>query len=333
MSRRAPRLAATRLAATGALLGAGALLASCGGSAPGANPPVASPSTSVPTSLTPASSPPGSSGPGSSASAGPIWLVEDFTLALLERNGLPAATITKLFDSPRTLLIVRPNGAVPDSLVPRATRVQSFASFDALRSAIQDSTLEPGVRDVLYDDEDWAFTPAAERSAPFAYAALALALAHAHGLHLIFAPAANLAPVLSPGYSTSDQLGSGSGKFSGYTGLNLAGQGAAASDIFEIQGQQAEGQPGFTAFVRQAVGQARAAAAGHPVLLGISTAVPGGGTVSPATLAGVVSATRSLVDGYWLNVPGTSPQCPDCGQVHAGPAVSFLESYAAGPTG
>jgi hypothetical protein len=42
-----------------------------------------------------------------------------------------------------------------------------------------------------------------------------------------------------------------------------------------------------------------------------------------------VAATRSLVDGYWLNIPGQSPQCPNCGQVDAGPAVSFLESYAA----
>ena len=69
---------------------------------------------------------------------------------------------------------------------------------------------------------------------------------------MIFTPAANLSPVLSPGYSTSNQLGSGKGKFSGYLGLNMAGQGAAVSDMVEIQGQQAEDQPGFTSFVRQA---------------------------------------------------------------------------------
>ena len=328
MARRAPRLAATM----GMLCSLAALLCSCAGGTSARNATsttstsaastLPSPTTStVPTPGTPAALP------------GPYWLVEDFTLALLERDGLPASTITRIFNSPRTLLIVRPRGGVPDSLVPLATKVQSFASFAAMQAAIQGSTIEPGVKYVLYDNEDWSFTPDNEQVAPFTYAAQALALAHAHGLQMIFTPAANLSRVLSPGYSTSNQLGSGKGKFSGYLNLNMAGQGASVSDIVEIQGQQAESQPGFTSFVQQAVAQARAAAPGHPVLLGISTAVPGAGAVSPATLAGVVAATKSLVDGYWLNVPGTSPQCPDCGQVDAGPAVSFLESYAAGPGG
>jgi hypothetical protein len=307
-----------------------ALLSSCGsgGNAGGASTsaPATGPTTSAPSA-------PSSGAPGAAPSTGPYWLVQDFTLALLERNGLPAATITAIFNSPRTLLIVRPHGGVPDALVPRATKVETFDSFAALQAAVQDSTVEPGVTYVLYDDEAWALTPGNEQAAPFAYSARALALAHAHGLRMIFAPAANLAPVLSPSYSTSDQLTTGGGKFSGYLALDLPGQGAGVSDLFEIQGQQAEDQPGFTAFVRQAVGQARAAAPTHPVLLGLTTVIPGGGTVSPATLAAVVAATRSLVDGYWLNVPGTSPQCPSCGPADAGPAVSFLESFAAGTAG
>ena len=261
----------------------------------------------------------------------PYWLIEDFTLALLERNGLPASTITRLFNSPQTLLIVRPHGNVPDALVPLATKVESFASFTAMQAAITNATIEPGVKYVLYDNEAWASTPADEKAAPFTFAAQALALAHAHGLQMIFTPAANLTPILDPTYTASNQLASGRGKFSGYLGLNMAGQGAATSDIVEIQGQQAEAEPGFTAFVSQAAGQARAAAPTHLVLLGITTSIPGSGPVSPATLTGVVAATRSLVDGYWLNIPGQSPQCPNCGQVDAGPAVSFLESYAAGP--
>ena len=183
------------------------------------------------------------------AATGPYWLIEDFTLALLERNGLPASTITGLFNSPRTLLIVRPHGGAPDSLVPLATRVQSFASFTTMQSAILGSTIEPGVKYVLYDNEAWASTPANEKAAPFTFAAQALALAHAHGLQLIFTPAANLTPILNPGYTASNQLASGRGKFSGYLGLNVAGQGAAASDVIEIQGQQAENEPGFTTFV------------------------------------------------------------------------------------
>ena len=322
MSGRAPRLTAT-LAVVAAST---ALLCSCGSGASTGGANAGAPSSSAP------SGPPGSD-PGAAGATGPYWLVQDFTLALLERNGLPVSTITAIFNSPWTLLIVRPHGSAPDALVPRATKVETFDSFAALQAAFRDSTIEPGVSYVLYDNEAWALTPGGEQAAPFTSSAGALALAHAHGLRMIFAPAANLSTVLSPGYSASDQLTSGGGKYSGYLDLNLAGRGAGVSDILEIQGQQAEDQPGFAAFVQRAVGQARAAAPTHPVLLGLTTAIPGRGAVSPATLTGVVAATRSLVDGYWLNVPGTSPQCPACGATDAGPAVSFLESYAAGSAG
>ncbi len=110
----------------------------------------------------------------------------------------------------------------------------------------------------------------------------------------------------------------------------MAGQGAATSDVVEIQGQQAEDEPGFTSFVSQAAAQARAAAPTHLVLLGITTSIPGSGPVSPATLSSVVASTRPLVDGYWLSIPGQSSQCPGCGRADASPAVSFLEAYAAG---
>ncbi len=328
MTGRASRLTAT----VAALCTAAVALASCGGSGPPSaiaprttTTPTTMPSTTVPSTTAPTTTPAATS----PAATGPYWLVEDFTLALLEKNGLPAATITSLFNSPRTLLIVRPHGGIPDSLVPLATKVQSFASFTTMQSAILGSTIEPGVKYVLYDNEAWASTPANEKAAPFTFAAQALALAHAHGLQMIFTPAANLTPILNPSYTASNQLASGRGKFSGYLNLNMAGQGAAASDIVEIQGQQAETEPGFTSFVSQAVSQARAAAPTHLVLLGITTSIPGSGPVSAATLTGVVGATRSLVNGYWLNIPGQSPQCPNCGQVAAGPAVSFLESYAA----
>ena len=264
MSGRAPRLTAT-LAAVAVST---ALLCSCGSGAGSRGANAGAPSSSAP------SGPPGRD-PGAAGATGPYWLVQDFTLALLERNGLPVSTITAIFNSPRTLLIVRPHGSAPDALVPRATKVETFDSSAALQAAFRDSTIEPGVSYVLYDNEAWALTPGGEQAAPFASSAGALAFAHAHGLRMIFAPAANLSTVLSPGYSASDQLTSGGGKYSGYLDLNLAGRGAGVSDILEIQGQQAEDQPGFAAFVQRAVGQARAAAPTHPVLLGLTTAIPG----------------------------------------------------------
>jgi len=306
----------TTVVALGACGGSSAM---SGGTGPGGT---ALPSTTAPVVPTTAPGP-----------SGPYWLVEDFTLALLERNGLPVATIAKIFNSPRTLLIVRPRGGAPDSLVPLATRVQSFASVTDMQTAIQSGAVEPGVRYLLYDNEAWSFTPDNEKQAPFTYAAQAESLAHAHGYQLIFTPAANLAPILSPAYTTSNRLGSGTDKYSGYLNLDMAGLGAARSDIFEIQGQQAEGSPDFASFVQQATSQARAAAPGRPVLLGITTSIPGGGGVSAATLSNVVAETRSVVDGYWLNVPQASAQCPVCGAADVGSAVSFLESYASGTGG
>jgi hypothetical protein len=322
---------ARRRVLTAAVLCASAVLVcSCSGGAPSANAPRATtPTTTAPATTTPSEPAPSTTStvpvPGSPR---PYWLIQDFTLSLLERNGLPVSTITSLFNSPRTLLIVRPHGQVPDALVPLATKVQSFDSFGAMQAAISNSTLEPGVRYVLYDNEDWAATPADEKAAPFAFAARALALANAHGLQVIFTPAANLTPLLNHAYTASNQLGPSQGKFSGYLALNMAGQAAATSDVVEIQGQQAEDEPGFSSFVSQAAAQARAAAPTHLVLLGITTSIPGKGPVSAATLASVVSATTPMVDGYWLNIPGQSAQCPTCGQADAGPAVSFLESYA-----
>jgi hypothetical protein len=325
MTRRAPRLTATVVA----LCTSAVVLCSCGGGTgpPGAN----APTTTAPSSTTPSSTAPSSTTPTTPnpAASGPYWLIEDFTLAALERGGLPASTITRLFNSPRTLLIVRPHGGVPDALAPLATKVESFTSYATMQAAILDKTTEPGIKYVLYDNEAWAATPADEKAAPFTFAARALALAHAHGLQMIFTPAANLSPILNRSYTISGQLGSSRGKFSGYLDLNMAGQGAADSDVVEIQGQQAEDEPGFTAFVSQAAAQARAVAPSHLVLLGITTSIPGSGPVTAAALTGVVAATRSIVDGYWLNIPGQSAQCPNCGQVDAGPAVSFLESYAA----
>ena len=218
MTRRAPRWTGT----IAALCVSAALLSSCsGGTSPNASGTTTT--STVPPATT--STGPTSGSPVPSALAGPYWLVEDFTLALLERNGLPAATITKVFNSPRTLLIVRPRGGVPDSLVPLATKVQSFASFATMQAAIQGSTLEPGVKYVLYDNEDWPFTPSNEQAAPFTYAADALALAHAHGLRVIFTPAANLSPKLSPGYTDLQPARVGQEQVLGLSGLEHGGPG------------------------------------------------------------------------------------------------------------
>lgn len=93
MTRRAPWLTAT----VAALCTSAVVLCSCGG---GASPSSANGPNTTPTTTAPSTTAPSTTAPATPGSAGsrPYWLIEDFTLALLERNGLPGSTITALFN-------------------------------------------------------------------------------------------------------------------------------------------------------------------------------------------------------------------------------------------
>ena len=51
-----------------------------------------------------------------------------------------------------------------------------------------------------------------------------------------------------------------------------------------------------------------------------------GKTVTAAQLTDAVTATRSVVDGFWMNVPGQSAECPTCTQPLPGLAVTVLRA-------
>lgn len=306
------------------LVAVAALSASCSAVGRPAGAPVdrAPPAPAAPTTGTapaPTTGPPGPSTTEMPVSgSGPYWLVQDYTVAALIRNGMAPAQVTALFDNPRTLLIVK--GSAVDGLLRSASRVATFTSFASLQAAIQAGTLPAGTKYVLYDDEDWTLTPVDEQQHPAAYAERARTLLHQHGLRLIFTPGVNLATVIAGTPSAQ--------KYASYLTLGLAANGARASDVFEIQAQQAVATPGFAGFVTAAVAQAKAANPGAPVLIGLSTN-PLGHRLTAADLLGAYRATRSEVDGYWLNVPGGGPNCPACGQGQPQVAVSFLESLGA----
>ncbi len=140
-------------------------------------------------------------------------------------------------------------------------------------------------------------------------------MAHQHGLGLIFTPAANLSMVLSPSYSNAT-------KYDGYTSLGIASQAAPHTDVLEIQAQQDEGTSGFNSFVSSAVSQAQAANPQALIMVGLTTAAPHQ-VVTPQILLNDYNATRPLVSGYWLNIPGGQggPRDPQV-------AVAFLQALA-----
>jgi hypothetical protein len=144
----------------------------------------------------------------------------------------------------------------------------------------------------------------------------AAAVAHAHGLRLIVTPALNLTTVLA----------SETPRWRAFLGLNLLARLAGVADIVEIQAQSLERDTAvYTAFVQAAASQARTANPRIIVLAGLSTNPPGA-PVDSRHLTAAVQATRSMVDGYWLNVPGQGPRCPTCNAPRPDIAIQTLQS-------
>jgi hypothetical protein len=199
-----------------------------------------------------------------------------------------------------------------------ADLVVTFSSVATLEQAVTDGQLPAGTYGVLYDPEAWSFTPLAEQRDPVGAAARASAVAHAHGLRLIVAPALNLTTVLAPG---------GMPRWRAFLDLQLAGQLAKAADIVELQAQSLERDTAaYAAFVRAAASQADAAHPGITVLAGLSTNPPGT-AVDTQHLTSAIHATRSVVSGYWLNIPGQGARCPTCNTPRPDIAIQALEQF------
>lgn len=71
---------------------------------------------------------------------------------------------------------------------------------------------------------------------------------------------------------------------------------------------------------------ARQARREHPrvgLVAGLSTNPPGG-AVSSKQLVAAIRATRPVVDGYWLNIPGAGERCPDCSRLQPDVGIAAL---------
>ncbi len=252
------------------------------------------------------------------------WIVADWAIAMLQKAGTPISVIRHIFDNTDTYLIVHRGEGYIDSELPSAVKTDRFTSFSTMQQAFASSSIPPGVKAIMYDNERWNFTPSIEQQHPIQYAAEAEALVHKHGMTFIFAPATNLSPIAG----SASAAGS---KYQAFITDDLPAQSARVADVYEIQAQQAEGTPEFTSFVSQAVAQARAANPRALVLVGIGPN-PGGRSVSASQVLADYEATRSEVNGYWLNVPTKGAQCPNCGAPDPEAAVFFLDAIASAPT-
>jgi hypothetical protein len=288
----------------------------------------------------PAAAPPG--GPA------PQWIVEGpgDQNALAAIQGLDPALAQKYFDNDRSYILAgdaQPTEPPADEVPPGwpAVPAQHYTSFGpcpvnsggvpqpgcaSFSGDIGSGALTgSGIRAVMYDDENWTKTPAAEKTGVCSYMKQFAQLAHANQLMSIMAPDQNLA---SPGVITSFQGGE-STDWQSYLRLGLANCAAASgTDLYHImsqpfetpwcggQGAACEGsEADYTDFVTQAALQAKSVNPNIGLTAGLSTS-PRYNVTPQAMYQDSLDVSR-LVPGVWLNVAG-NPANPAT-------AVQYLE--------
>ena len=253
----------------------------------------------------------GTSSGGATTAAGTTWVIDGQALAELGAGGMSSAQLSELFDNAHTYIVGASSKSIESANISNWISLRSRTVTD-LRAA----DFAAGTAAVLYDDEDWSLTPAAQQRDPSRYEAEGYRLARARGIVFIAAPAMDLVRVLDP-----DGSGSVAQRF---LSLGLIGQAARYADVVDIQAQGLEGSAQYASFVTAAAKQARSANPDVRVLAGLSTN-PSGRTLSSTVLAEDANAVRGVVDGYWLNIPSSGTACPQCGTARPQTAVPWLE--------
>lgn len=184
--------------------------------------------------------------------------------------------------------------------LPRSTFCKTYPSFAALQSA----SLPSGLQTVLYDLEKWAMSPLAEQKDPVAAARACWAWCQSKGLQMLFTPAIDLIYVVAPPGSAD--------KYQAFLNTGLYTAMAPWCDVIEIQAQQLQGDDRFAGFVAAALAQIRAGNPTVPVFVGLSS-MPLGNAVEAWQIVRDYNRTKGSVQGYWINTPVQSAQCPTCG--------------------
>lgn len=229
-----------------------------------------------------------SSQPPVAAASGETWIIGESSLQLMLDNGASLELINQAFDNSHTFIY----GDTPSTRSqPSQIGVPtiSFSSYTAIEQAFANGTLPGKYKAVLYDNERWAATPLVEQEHPARYEELVGRLLHEHGLTYIAAPAPDLMWA----------VGKPADSYEAFLNAGMAASAARYADVLDIQAQVRETNvPDFSAFVRNATAQARAANPHIKVVVGIRTN-PGAQAMYAA-----YRATASVGDGYWLNVNG-----------------------------
>ena len=240
------------------------------------------------------------------------WIISQSALASMQNagQGWTQADNARFFDNSRTYVL----GTMPAGWNSISTR--SFTSYASLQTAFANGTIPSSVKAILYDIEDWKFTPTVEQQHFAAYTQKAANLVHSHHMLLISTPATDLVRTLDPGAKGN--------VYSLFLSLHIIQKVAQYADVVEIQAQGSEANTSaYTQFVKAAAAQAKTAKASVTVLAGLSTN-PDGQKVNGQQIYAAFQATHNSISGYWLNIPGQSSYCPKCGKPQPQVAIAFL---------
>lgn len=239
------------------------------------------------------------------------WMLNNGAYTQLESANISSSTLSTLFNHSSTYYL----SAAAESPFPQATSTETFTSYAAFSTAVANNNIGSNVKAIVYDNEDWSYTPTNEQENPVDYAKRAAKLAHQHDWQLIFTPSTDLVNVLAPGSPKA---------YPAFLSLDILGGAAPYVDVIEIQGQGSEGTPEYATFVQEAVQQIDQGKHGK-IFAGMSSD-PSGNPVSAVGLENDYNATKKYVNGYWLNIPVQSSYCPKCGDGNPQAAKAFLHS-------
>lgn len=266
----------------------------------------------------------------------PGWIVKGDAL-----DGFAAvnsAVVREFFNNPDTFVvtsdygsacpvtdpIVPPPGDVPQpctdnpipGYLPKAVPTAAFASYAKMRAVLDADALPAGIKAVLYDPEDWPFTPADEQLNLAAYAQDVASLVHAHGLIFIDTPAQDLVNTLgrNPGETVPEAV----------LRYQIPAIAATYADVVDLQVQGYE--TNYATYLTDLTAYASQARAANPRVMlfaGLATN-PGGATVTPDQITQAALEAQPLVSGYWLNDAFQSADCPTCTGPYPARAIGFL---------
>lgn len=243
-------------------------------------------------------------------SSGLYWIVSQSGIHRLRLAAMPEVDIQRLFDNPRTFVIMNMPSEV-DGL-PHARHILYYRDEKQLVAELAGGRFV-NADGALYDDEAYNepgnTTPNVQKQNPLPYVQEAATMLHAAGKVLVYTIGPATGP---PGAFWADTLPSVS----------------RYADVVDFQTQAAEGTPRFAEQVAH-YSRVFRGNGGHIMLVGLAASPRGQykseGDIRSAYDAAI--ANRPPVDGFWLNMAVKSRSCTGCaGNLDVTPMMQFLES-------